>query len=289
MSKTTEKRAMYHRFPALAGITLIILTSCVVGGKPREDMLQNAGISEGIRADGFRQYPLTAESILYPEYDKKSPRIVYTFDLLEVTGSRTLAEGIYGTMYQGQEPKDYARRKIDDFNRENSNPGDIEMYLRLPPSNLTWEYTESTQLQSMAPGILVTSREYWYYTGGAHGMGEKTYFVFDIETSQRLSVGDVFTEQAMPELAEYIQDALRVWSEIPPGAPLTEGGFFEDTVEVPEDFFLSPQGAGFQWDQYEIAPYAWGQIEVVLPEEKISGLLTEKGAELLRSLAATAQ
>jgi hypothetical protein len=68
--------------------------------------------------------------------------------------------------------------------------------------------------------------------------------------------------------------------EIPAWIPLSEGGFFEDSVDRLEDFFVSPQGLGFQWDPYEIAPYSTGIIEIIFPYDQIRGLFTELGIVL---------
>jgi hypothetical protein len=68
--------------------------------------------------------------------------------------------------------------------------------------------------------------------------------------------------------------------EIPEWIPLTEQGFFENSVDKLEDFFLTPQGLGFQWDPYEIAPYTMGIIELVIPYDELTGMLTDLGLAL---------
>jgi hypothetical protein len=52
-------------------------------------------------------------------------------------------------------------------------------------------------------------------------------------------------------------------------------------VQLPEDFYLRDNTLVFQWDAYEIAPYVMGSIEAGLTGEKLAGLLSARGKELL--------
>jgi hypothetical protein len=82
-----------------------------------------------------------------------------------------------------------------------------------------------------------------------------------------------------------MEDALRDYSKLSPGEPLSAGYYFDNSVEVPANFFLGPEGVGFHWDPYEIAPYAVGPVEVVVPYNQLQGLLTPKGISLLSQFA----
>ena len=44
-------------------------------------------------------------------------------------------------------------------------------------------------------------------------------------------------------------------------------------MDIPETFFLTPEGLGFFWNPYEIGPYVMGVIEVVIPYEKLGDAL----------------
>jgi hypothetical protein len=63
----------------------------------------------------------------------------------------------------------------------------------------------------------------------------------------------------------------------------TSIGFFENSVDVPEqNFFVSPQGLGFAWAAYMIAPYVYGIIEIELPYDTIKEFLTPYGEYVLQ-------
>jgi hypothetical protein len=78
-----------------------------------------------------------------------------------------------------------------------------------------------------------------------------------------------------------VEEALRDQAGLKQGEPLQTGGFFEDTVTAPDNFFLAEPGLGFHWDPYEIAPYAAGPVEVIIPYNRIGSLLSSRGAVLI--------
>jgi hypothetical protein len=74
-------------------------------------------------------------------------------------------------------------------------------------------------------------------------------------------------------LLQQVEAELRTLTGIGETAHLQEGGFFENTITIPENFFIVPGGLGFHWDPYEIAPYAMGPIEITIPFEKLQNVL----------------
>jgi hypothetical protein len=105
------------------------------------------------------------------------------------------------------------------------------------------------------------------YDGGAHGMHTTEYRVFDRGAGRFLTLGDIVSNEDRPRLREAVESALRKKHRIPEGSPLTSAGFFEDRIELSENFFLGEAGIGFHWNPYEIAPFSMGQIEVIVPLE----------------------
>jgi hypothetical protein len=147
---------------------------------------------------------------------------------------------------------------------------------------LNWFYNETFAYFAGTSRVAVMSREKEYYTGGAHGMRSKDYYVFSLEDKRKLSIWDIIRDDAKQALDAQVEESLRKYMEIPSWIPLSEGGFFEDSVDKLEDFFLSPQGLAFQWDPYEIAPYSIGLIEITLPYDQLQGLFTELGISLTK-------
>lgn len=113
---------------------------------------------------------------------------------------------------------------------------------------------------------VIVARSIDAYEGGAHGMATVEYRVFDREAAKVLALADVIPAQARQlTLKNAVEAALRERYGVPEGQGLTSAGFFSDEIGLTENFFLSDQGIGFLWNPYEIAPYAMGAIEVVVP------------------------
>jgi hypothetical protein len=220
--------------------------------------------------------------MLYPER-QDSPRMYFNLTLLDISGPEPAQTLLLDTLYQGQSPGQYADSLISLFEDQYRAAGSVEgPDVEEPSASLNWEYTETFQSFAQTPHTAVLAQNRDYYIGGAHGMQEKTYFVFSLDEVRWLRLNDIFKEGTESALQDHITEALRIRQGLTPGAPLTGGGFFENSVVVSEDFFLSRKGIGFQWDVYEIAPYVMGPIEVIIPYEKISPLLTSRGLFLVQ-------
>jgi hypothetical protein len=112
---------------------------------------------------------------------------------------------------------------------------------------------------------VVVKRVVDYYDGGAHGMFGTDYHVFDRNTARFVTLADVADEARLSGLRLAVLDELRKKFELREDEHLTDAGFFEDDLELTENFFLSEDGIGFHWNPYELAPYVFGEIEVVVP------------------------
>jgi hypothetical protein len=106
-----------------------------------------------------------------------------------------------------------------------------------------------------------------YYNGGAHGMYGTEYRVFDRDSGRFVTLQDVFDADKRETLHKAVVESLRKKFELAEDQGLTDAGFFSDELALTENFFLSGEGVGFHWNIYELAPYVFGEIEVVVPHE----------------------
>jgi hypothetical protein len=220
---------------------------------------------------------------LMPERGSGGPLLDLSVTLLDPAGDGLIQDPLLqDLLYGGKKPQEYVDALILDYQNFYH-----EVYASLPaedadlpPSMWEWSYGENHQVR-IDPPLMVVSRFKEYYTGGAHGMREREYFVIDSAEKRRLFPEDLFTESAKEPLKALVEDALRSYSKLSPGEPLSAGYYFDDSVEVPENFFLNSEGVGFHWNPYEIAPYSVGPLEVVIPYKRLQNLLTPKGISLL--------
>jgi hypothetical protein len=148
-----------------------------------------------------------------------------------------------------------------------------------------WWYTETVEAAAVSDSVTVIKRRRESYEGGAHGSQKLAYAVFNKAGGTALGLADIMLAGSEGRLVLLLEDALRKKQELPEGAPLTEGGFFEDTVTAPENFFPGSGGLSFVWNTYEIAPYVMGIIEVTVPWGALQGVLNANGRALAAAFA----
>ncbi|WP_148257819.1 RsiV family protein [Leadbettera azotonutricia] len=142
------------------------------------------------------------------------------------------------------------------------------------------EYSENYEVTISTPSLVVFNWHRDYYSGGAHGMQEKTWYVIDKKANETIRRSDVFKPGSEGQLQELIESALRKRDKLESYEALSSGVYFEDTVEITDNYFFSRTGVGFHWDPYEIAPYSEGIIEIILPYGDLRSLLNQKGLAL---------
>ncbi|MDE6063107.1 MAG: RsiV family protein, partial [Lachnospiraceae bacterium] len=98
---------------------------------------------------------------------------------------------------------------------------------------------------------------YWF--PGAHGMYWYKCYVFGRENGERLAITDLVDnteEEIMAIAAEYAEMI---------GRPYYEGQ--EQTALEPDRLFLTGDGIGLSYDVYELASYAEGATDIIIPFE----------------------
>ena len=107
------------------------------------------------------------------------------------------------------------------------------------------------------------------YQGGAHGSQTSLFATFDVITGHKLTWDDVVNDKAaLKMLAESFFRRER--------ADIFREGFeFDETFQfaLPQNFALAESGIYCQYDPYEVAPYAMGSTNFVLPYREMDGNL----------------
>lgn len=97
--------------------------------------------------------------------------------------------------------------------------------------------------------------EYWF-TGGAHGNTAIAVGTLDRKTGRELTLADVFGKDGLAALEKKLFDA--VVAQIGKDK-------LQAKVKPIENFYLAADGWHFVYNEYEVACYAEGVIEVVIP------------------------
>lgn len=124
-------------------------------------------------------------------------------------------------------------------------------------------------------GVLTVSISTQSYTGGAHGSYGTRYFVFDVLSGKRLSVGDLFVSGFEDRLNRLIDSRYRQMKGLSETERLDgeKGQLFENVIRFTDNVALTPEGVTFFYNNYEIAAYVYGPTEITLPYSDVADIL----------------
>ncbi|MDR0399880.1 MAG: DUF3298 and DUF4163 domain-containing protein [Treponema sp.] len=229
-----------------------------------------------LRIPLWRELPPGVENI---------PVLTIELELVDLAGD---PEGrfYHNALYRGLSVQDYAEELARAQTAEYQEMGEeaLNNSLLIRSASLNWSYTEQFDVLMSSARILVISRNRFFYSGGAHGAYDTVYFVFDRKPAARIRLADILQEEFRPALKQLVNRELRINKELDPGDSLKKAMFFVDEADLSENFFFSPQGIGFHWDPYEIAPYVEGDVEAVVSFAELEPLLNSRGRELIQEL-----
>ena len=106
------------------------------------------------------------------------------------------------------------------------------------------------------------------YTGGAHP--NTTIETFTYINGRKITIEDLFNKEQLQKIASYIYQKL-----------MENPGSVEDMVKegtLPDydnfqDFYYNEKGIVFIFEQYQVAPYSSGIIEVLVPSQELKIIL----------------
>ena len=125
------------------------------------------------------------------------------------------------------------------------------------------------------PTLVTVSIDSYVFTGGAHGITKTQQLVFDAVTGKQLALADFFVSGFESALDKLIERRFRQMKGLTPTEALNgqKGGLFENTIHHNENFAVTGSGIRFVYNQYEIAPYAVGQVIIDLSFDDLKGIL----------------
>lgn len=189
----------------------------------------------------------------------------------------------FGENYEGLSPEEaverYTRDYIsaykdleEDFKEESSKATDDS------PVGAWFSYYEmsSSQIVFNNSGLLSYTVSFENYTGGAHGAHAYNNHVIDLATGKPLTEEDIFNEGYQEELAKLLVDQIAKDNNLTDPKELENIGFFSVEEIFPNgNFLVDETGITYSFNEYEIAAYVVGVINVRLPFEAIQHLIRE--------------
>ena len=142
-----------------------------------------------------------------------------------------------------------------------------------------WVFERSAEVTLNASGAFsVRVREYGF-VGGAHPNTFVRLLSLDPGTGQPLSLGDLFAGSFQEPLRALAEVRFREQRGLGAEASFSdEGLWFEDDVyRLNDNFSVGLDGLRFYYNNYEIAPYAFGPTEILVPRTALVALVRTDG------------
>jgi hypothetical protein len=136
---------------------------------------------------------------------------------------------------------------------------------QIPNNSMAWTLNRSVSMLHMN-SVITTSITEISALGGAHPNTNVIIVNRDAETGLLLELDDFLLDNARDELMQKVETAFRNVHNLSAEASLTEAGFwFKEGFKLPENYGFVDDGMLFYYNTYEVAPYAMGKTEFVIP------------------------
>lgn len=112
--------------------------------------------------------------------------------------------------------------------------------------------------------VITLEKRSYLFTGGAHGYGSVHFTHFDLKTGEELRTTDLF--ENMPGFTTTAEEVFRKAQGLPEEGSINANGFWfeDDRFHLPDSIGLTNEGIVLIYNQYDIASYADGPIEVTI-------------------------
>lgn len=146
-----------------------------------------------------------------------------------------------------------------------------ELLADASPYEMPWELETTGAILFQNEKIVSVRLQQYNYTGGAHPNSYTTLWMLDKQTGEALDFKYMGTNT--DSLLVIAEEAFRSVIDLPREKRLEEAGFFlGETFFLPQNYAWVKEGLLLYYNTYEIAPYAVGPTEVIIPLARLEGI-----------------
>lgn len=197
--------------------------------------------------------------------------------------SRHFIQSFFGEDETASTPKEamdqYVAKYIADYRElESDFTEEMETTGKKPPQESWYAYYEmsTNEILYNKCDLLSYTVTVEYYTGGAHGGHGYNNYVLSLVTGEELEEDDLFIANFQDELADLIVETIASDNHVTAPNELENIGYFNVKEIYPNNnFYVNEEGITYTFNEYEIAAFYIGKIDVFLPYDKIRHLLRE--------------
>jgi hypothetical protein len=131
-------------------------------------------------------------------------------------------------------------------------------------ASFVWEKSIVMKVLYNKNDIMSLKYEKTVNTGGTHSISMTEFSIFNLKNGKQLSLYDFLKPGFQDKMKRLVNDELRRMNGIKDDEPLSQSGFFIDTISLSNDFYLNNDGIGFFYNYYEIAPFSAGTSDIFI-------------------------
>jgi hypothetical protein len=251
-------------------IDTILINSDFQAGETRFQILQTQNTSQLINADDSPEGSFEAV-ILIPDINSSKALIINALKFLGLMPDSTNnIPDVSKQLFLEQEAfmADYQAASVF-YDHEGA--------------SFNWFKTTQLELLTNNRQVFCLGKTIYAFTGGAHGMENINYGIFEVESGKQLDIQDIFIDKKDSLLTKKITRKLKDKLQIPSDSSLPEGVYFVKEVEPCNNIYITSLGLGFYYNSYEIAPYSTGQTNLFFKYEELTPFLTDSFKKLLQN------
>jgi hypothetical protein len=242
----------------ISSLTVLSLISCTLDTERnrlevKRTPLQYEMVIEEFQDDSCDQENYCAHvSFEFPEYDdgycaEHLDSLARAFLLVPSFGSNEITHG---------NTKDVARAFILEYRKE---------LAEFPDMSGVYELSRSVQFQYSCPAFVCMLMSEYVYTGGAHGNSHHQFYNIDQYSCKIWSWEDVFRNWTEDSLSHALKLSYLKSKGLDETNSLYDAGLWVEELEPGNNFGILEDRVIFFYNSYEVASYAEGPVEVILP------------------------
>lgn len=136
-----------------------------------------------------------------------------------------------------------------------------------PEFALVYEQTLDMNVLLNEANLLTIQCTHYEYMGGAHGSTNHAFVNFDLNTGEEIVLESMFLPNSMEKITEIGAILFREQNNIFENQTFENAGYWftDDKFYLPKKYYFLKDKIVFQYEEYEIAPYAMGAQIVEIP------------------------
>jgi len=142
--------------------------------------------------------------------------------------------------------------------------------------NPDWAANISAEVSYEDRHMITIKVDSYLFTGGAHGYGSTQFLNFNKKKGSEMEEWELFNDRN--GFRRFAENRFRKQENIPPDESINSTGYMFErgAFYLPENIGFTKEGLKLLYNQYEVASYADGPVELTLPYKEVRKYLSGK-------------